>query len=300
MTEPYIHWQSSELSRVLLMIEQLRINRQQAATENRRGAFKRFTQQELNDTVCGTYKNLLIGRSQRLPDRQMLLDIADYLECTAEDRNDLLLAAGYVPVPMPLSGRQLELALDQARALMQQLPYPAMIVTDMLDVSGFNPAFSELFGISHTPFTADKMNTIDFHFNSELPVRFRSSFDERSRARWESHAIYGIQAFKKAHPAVFVDPWYDRFYKMMDKYPDIRKYWNRESLTDRQDLAEPKYFLAHSPASSEQKAIGYNQLHMAVTAHAYPRIEFFVPADEPARMVFAELDCATDCRWNNR
>ncbi len=296
MTEPNRDWRSSDLVRVLLMIEQLRIKRQQASMEHKRSDAKRFTQQELNDTACSTYKNLLIGRSQRLPDRQMLLDIADYLECTADERNDLLLAAGYVPVPMPLSGRQLEQALDQARALMHQLPYPAMIVTDMLDVAGFNPAFSELFDISYTPFTADKMNTIDFHFHPDLPVRSRSSFDERSRARWEAHAIYGIQAFKKSHPAVFVDPHYDRFYRMMDKYPDIRKYWNHSPMTDVQDLAEPKYFLAKSPVASELRPIRYNQLHMAVADQAYPRIEFFVPADEPARIVFGELGCTADCR----
>jgi hypothetical protein len=290
MIESYREKQPSELPNLLIMIERLRIQRQQAGTDVLRWNLKRYTQQELNDMACGTYKNLLVGRSRRLPDRQTLLDIADYLECTIEERNDLLLAAGYVPVPQPLTGGQLEQALNQARSMMHQLPYPAMIVTDVLDIAGFNDSFSELFDISHTTFTADKMNMIDFHFNPELPIRPRSSFDERSQARWESHAVYGIQAFKKNHPAIFIDRRYDRFHRIMDKYPDIRRYWNSEApLTAKQDMEEPKYFLAKQPSTAELKPIRYNQMHLAATADAYPRVEFFVPADEPARRVFEEL-----------
>ncbi|WP_240414935.1 hypothetical protein [Paenibacillus periandrae] len=285
---------AAELMRVLNMIELLRIQRQQDHLRASSQSIKRFTQQELNDEVCGTYKNLLMGRSRRLPERQTLLDIADYLACTSEERNDLLLSAGYVPIPQHLAERQLERVLDQARSMMHQLPYPAMIVTDMQDIVDSNDAFRELFDLYDSSFAADKINKIDLHFNAELPIRSRSSYDEQSRARWESHAIYGIQAFKKHHPALFVDSRYEWLHVMMEKYVDIRKFWNREPLTAEQDLETAKYFLARQPSSTELRPIRYNQLHLAVTEQAYPRIEFFMPADESARRVFAALGCAVD------
>ncbi|MFF2484673.1 hypothetical protein [Paenibacillus sp. NPDC058071] len=294
MTRANQHIRAVELMRVLDRIERLRIQRQQDHLRVSSQSIKRFTQQELNDEVCGTYKNLLMGRSGRLPERQTLLNIADYLECTSEERNDLLLSAGYVPIPQPLADQQLERVLDQARSMMHQLPYPAMIVTEMLDIVDSNEAFRELFDLTDSSLAAKKFNKIDLHFNAELPIRYRSSYDEQSRARWESHAIHGIQTFKNNHPALFVDSKYEWFHVMIEKYVDIRNFWNRGALTAEQDLEAAKYFLARQPSSTELRPIRYKQLHLAVTEQAYPRIEFFVPADESARCVFAALGCAVD------
>lgn len=292
---------AADLKRVLDMIERLRIQRQQnpGKVASRIQNMKRFTQQELNDEACGTYKNLLTGRSRRLPDRQTLMDIANYLDCTGEERNDLLLSAGYVPIPLPLSGRQLDRVLDQARSMLHQLPYPGMIVTDMLDIVGFNEAFCNLFGLSDFNFASNPPNMIDLHFNEDMPIRAASSFDEKSQARWESHGVVGIQAFKSHHPALFVDPKYARFHRMMDKYAELHEFWDREAWTVEQDLNTAKHFLARQPGSAERKPIRYNQLHLAVTYQAYPRIEFFVPADESARQVFAAWGCATDCSFKS-
>ncbi|UPK42574.1 hypothetical protein [Paenibacillus pabuli] len=293
---------AAELKRVLDTIERLRIQRQQNPVKivSRIQNMKRFTQQELNDEACGTYKNLLTGRSRRLPDRQTLMDIANYLECTGEERNDLLLSAGYVPIPLPLSDRQLDRVLDQARSMMHQLPYPGMIVTDVLDIVGYNEAFCNLFGLSDFSFASNPPNMIDLHFNKDMPIRAASSFDEKSQARWESHGIVGIQAFKSHHPALFVDPKYARFHGLMEKYAELREFWNREAWTVEQDLNTAKYFLARQPCSAERRPIRYNQLHLAVTDQAYPRIEFFVPADESARQVFAAWGCAIDCSFKSR
>jgi hypothetical protein len=110
-------------------IETLRMKRQRQYADRPRPSLKRFTQQELNDEVCPTYKNLLVGRSQRLPDRQTIINIAEYLECTSDERNDLLVATGYLPLQTQTSGRSHEFALEQAHLLMRNLPFPAMIVT---------------------------------------------------------------------------------------------------------------------------------------------------------------------------
>src|SRR5579884_4270691 len=98
---------------LLAAIEAVRARRQEEYREQRHPQVKRFTQQELNDEVCPTYKNWLIGRSNRLPDRSMLMTIADYLECRLSERNDLLLAAQYLPEQPEWEGAELQRALEQ-------------------------------------------------------------------------------------------------------------------------------------------------------------------------------------------
>src|SRR6266581_1008110 len=89
--------QAQVFQQLLGAIEAVRITRQEEYREKCHPQLKRFTQQELNDEACPTYKNWLIGRSNRLPSRSMLLNIADYLECSLSQGNDLLLAAQYLP-----------------------------------------------------------------------------------------------------------------------------------------------------------------------------------------------------------
>src|SRR5947207_9399891 len=102
---------SEGLRDLLGEIETLRITRQQRIKEHPHPSLKRFTQQELTDEACPTYKNLLVGRSLRVPSRQSILQIAQYLECTAHERNNLLLAARYLPEALELEGVQLKQAL---------------------------------------------------------------------------------------------------------------------------------------------------------------------------------------------
>src|SRR6266700_7630185 len=78
-------------------IETVRITHQEDYREQSHPQLKRYTQLELNDEACPTYKNWLIARSHRLPSRSMLVQIADYLECSLSERNDVLLAVQYLP-----------------------------------------------------------------------------------------------------------------------------------------------------------------------------------------------------------
>lgn len=88
---------SETLHELLLEIESLRIKQQDIYKQGSHPKLKRFTQQELNDEACKTYKNLLLGRSKRVPNRTTIMQIATYLECTLKQRNNLLILAGYLP-----------------------------------------------------------------------------------------------------------------------------------------------------------------------------------------------------------
>ncbi len=76
-------------------IEMLRLKRKRTYQRHPEG--KRFSQDELGNMAYPSYKNMLLARTQRLPDRAALMQIADYLECTPMERNALLRAAQYAP-----------------------------------------------------------------------------------------------------------------------------------------------------------------------------------------------------------
>jgi hypothetical protein len=137
---------TSDVLRDLLgEIETLRITRREEARDRPHPRLKRFTQQELTDEACPTYKNLLVGRSRRVPSRQSIMQIAHYLECSAAERNTLLLAARYLPEHLELEGSQLKQALEQAHRLIGTLPYPAMLLTHTLEVQAVNDFFQRVF-----------------------------------------------------------------------------------------------------------------------------------------------------------
>lgn len=292
-----MHSEKSRLKSVLGEIETLRMKRQRELPHRPRSLspWKRFTQQELNDEACPTYKNLLIGRSRRIPDRQTIIAIAEYLECTSGERNDLLLAAGYLPIQTELAGRALELALEWAQQTMKTLPFPAMIVTHTQDIKGYNESFSRLFDLPFDPSYNNNLNRVDLHFNADMPVRPRSTFDKTSFEQWESHAIQGIQAFKRNHALSCYDAWYQQVIQRAQKYNAIEKYDNKPDAEEEPDRIQT--ILAGSANSGELVPIRYRQMSVSAGSRLYPQVQVFLPVDASARKVFADLGCSADCEF---
>lgn len=286
--------QQQLLKAALGEIETIRMKRQrQYAADQSHPSLKRFTQQELNDEACPTYKNLLVGRSRRLPDRQTMLRIAEYLECTSDERNDLLAAAGYLPIDSELTGYSLEHELEQARRLMRNVPLPAMIVTSTLDIVEFNEPFRKLFEIPSHLFVKDRMTLVDFHFNSDLPIRSRSTFDAESFEKWESHAIFGMEAFKRNHLLSRHDDWYHRLIGKLNQYGAADNYWNVAKYPEYEQN-HSKIILARTESAGDLVPIRYKQIYLSAGRGMYPRVGVFLPVDEPARKTFAHLGCSID------
>ncbi|WP_328800140.1 hypothetical protein T3H97_15000 [Paenibacillus sp. LX16] len=289
-------FQYKTLKIVLGEIEAVRMKRQREYNELSHPLLKRFTQQELNDEACPTYKNLLVGRSRRIPDRQTMIHIAEYLECSSDERNDLLLAADYLPIHYELEGRSLELALEQTQQIMSNLPFPAMIVTHTLDIKGLNEPFRHLFDIPSDSFMNGKLNKVDFHFNSDFSIRPRSTFDAESFEQWESHAIYGIQAFKRYNMFSRYDDWYKKLIDKFKKYDYINKYWSMQPSDSSNEVEHTKIILARMGTMADLVPIRYKLIHLSVSSHMYPGIEVYLPIDEPARRVFEYLGCPAECQ----
>src|SRR5258708_12318857 len=157
-------------------IERVRVRGEEEGRDRPHPLVKRFTQQELTDEAYPTYKNLLVGRSHRVPSRESILQIAAYLECSAAERNDLLLAARYLPESLELAGPELKQALEQAQHLMDPLPYPAMIVTHTLHVEAINEAFQRLFEFPPlTPTPQGHRHILHYSFQHDFPSSGRST-----------------------------------------------------------------------------------------------------------------------------
>ena len=293
--EPGSSHTSNVLRGLLGEIETLRFRRQEDIKEHPHPHLKRFTQQELTDEACPTYKNLLVGRSLRVPSRETILHIAQYLECTAQERNDLLLAARYLPETLELEGSQLKQALEQANHLMGTLPYPAMIITHTLEVHAANEAFQRLFEFpSLTAIPQPHRNLFHFLFHPDLPVRGRSTFNDQAVKVWQAQAARGIHLFKHSNVLYQFEPWYHGLIERFCALPDFRAYWEQDlEIPDQQD-APSKLLLSRHAKTSQLLPIKLQHLYLSVGSHRYPSILAFFPLDEAARAVFASLGTASD------
>lgn len=287
--------EETSLEQALAEIERLRMYRQREMVHHRYIPWKRFTQQELNDEVCPTYKNLLVGRSRRIPDRQMMLNIADYLECSSSERNDLLLAAGYLPVQTALSPAKLEQALEQAQHTMMALPYPAMIVTHTEDIRGYNEYCHQLFQFPQLAADGRWMNRVDLHFSPDLPVRTRSTFDQASLEQWEAHAVRGIRAFKQNHMLSRHDGWYQDVVKRFGQYDVAHGHLEEAAAREEDSLELTQTILAKSEAAGDWTPIQFKQFSISTGGLMYPQIQVFLPVDKAAHQVFEGLGCSVDC-----
>ncbi|MEJ8305490.1 hypothetical protein [Saccharibacillus sacchari] len=276
----------STLQAFLRESEQIRMRRQQAIANPSHPSFKRFTQQELNDEACPTYKNWLIGRSARLPDRNTVLEIAAYLECDGEERNTLLLAADYIPEYEPLTGPKLEQALEVAHSLMDTLSVPALIATDDLRIKGFNESFIRLFDLSADLFTQQEVTMADLHFNPQLPVRGRSVFDAESFTLWEAHIQSEVHAWKQ-DPLLsrYGGHWIDRH----RKYTEFNRYWSENKTQPPVESMGSKLWLANMEGDQELTRIRYRNVRMDTGTRYGLKVVAFLSVDDPARRVFERL-----------
>ncbi|MFZ4453830.1 hypothetical protein [Salibacterium aidingense] len=283
--------QYKKTKKLLVAIETIRIKRQEENSNTKTHLLlKRFTQQELNDMACTTYKNLLVGRSTRMPDRETLINIADYLECTHVERDDLLITAGYLPVQNYPGDQTHNFALDQAREIMNTISFPSIIVDYDLEVQGMNRQFHNLFDIPlDININKHKVNMIDLHFSRDLPVRSRSTFDTTSKLQWELHAITGIQAFKINNMLFHHEDWYQSLIQHFQQNNDVNKYWKMSTKDLDNEGPKTRTILANTGTSEGISPIRYREIHIAVSNRKYPEIVVYLPVDSPARQAFEHI-----------
>ncbi len=290
---------SDVLHDLLGEIETLRITRQQEVRDRPHPRLKRFTQQELTDEACPTYKNWLVGRSRRVPSRKTILQIAQYLECSALERNTLLLAARYLPETLELEGSELRQALEQAHRLIGTLPYPAMLLTHTLEVQAVNDLFQRVFAFpSLNAIPPEQRDLFHFVFHPNSLLRSPGPFNDQEVKVWQTHASYCIQLFKQSNVLYQFEPWYQELVERLSTLADFRTYWERASQAPDQPDVPSKTLLSRHATTDELLPIQLRHVHISVSSHMYPCILAFLPLDEAARAVFASLGSAEESGSN--
>jgi hypothetical protein len=269
-------------------IEALRTARKQQWRDRPHPDTKRFTQEELTDLVCPSYRNLLMGRTARLPSRALVLAIADYLECTIHETNDLLLAAQYVPKQIALRDDQYRAFVEYGRTLAHALPLPAFLVGGAFHVIDANAS-----GVSLTQ-TEPSRAASSFHytFDPQLPTyRMLAAHGES----WAHNARTSVRLLQSFDPCARREPWYRTLIKQLLAIPQFCAYWNEvpSSLPHQQDV--PTYCV-WDPKTNQR--FEEQLVLLPLTPLHYPFLVVHLPIDPTAHTIFAALGCqVTENRW---
>jgi hypothetical protein len=262
---------NSTFARLLDAIEALRRARL-AQFQRKHPGGKRFTQQELTERVCPTYKNYLDGRSQRLPTRETLLAIAAYLECTPAERNGLLRLAGYLPEAAQPAPGALEAALTRGRKLMSDLRFPSLLVTRDYRLHAICPNFRALLG---TPALADipEARRTLFHLTLDPALTPRLCADSREGL---GRALLAHHQARGESPA----PWLREL--LAD--PARRAWWRGSTLVAPPETPE-------GAADFGGARVAFNLIFAPVDADKTATLITLLPLDERARIVFEAVGC---------
>jgi hypothetical protein len=276
----------SQIIRTLVgEVETLRIKRQDDWRDRNHPRGKRFSQEELRRDVCPSYKNLLLGLTQRLPSRAMIMHIADYLECTLAERNDLLLAAQYLPEKPDLEGGALLAALNRAKDILHNLAVPAFVMGRDWTIEASN-TYNHIFaGVPAFDSPPDSASTaMHYLFDPMLPMRERVTTTHEA---WATRSRNAIRLFQQSNLLYAHDAWYKQRLEMFTKLPDFATCWEQvqQGYTDEHSLADPM-LLFHPMVGM----LRYVMLSIGSPVGVfYPLVIVCLPADEDTRLAFAKL-----------
>jgi len=273
--------QSNILQDVLNEIESLRKKRQSEYVNTQHPEMKRFSQQELTDEVFPTYKNLLIGRSSRIPNRETLLRIAEYLECNYEERNRLLLSGKYLPIfEENVSEKEYQARIDRAKLIVKNLPFPSIVISQQLKVFEMNSSYHFQFDIPEKILEQKDISLVDLHFSSEFNIRERSTFNKEALKSWENHAIEGIQKLKQ-RSLIYQEG--DLLEIVREKYEglyDVRYYYKQaENFVENKNWneSETRISLFKTDLSGTLVPVRYQEVRTSFGNNMYPEIISYVP-----------------------
>ena len=191
---------------------------------------RKWHRTELEDMVYSSYKRMRQGHITRPPRREVVMEIADYFQCTLLERNRLLLAAHTFPVEPYLTGPALECVLRIAIATARTLPMPAMILNRDWRIHYLNEALLRLYDLSPEQLAelpASSVNLLQLLFDPALPLYPNLMIH---RASWEQMALQTIYGFKMANLLSIYEPWYQQVVSQLMRLPAFSRYWQQVHL----------------------------------------------------------------------
>jgi hypothetical protein len=89
---------------------------------------RKWHRTELENMVYSSYKRMRQGFISHPPRREVVMEIADYLNCTVSERNRLLIAAHTYPIEAYFAGPELKRLVEIAARVAQEFTLPLMII----------------------------------------------------------------------------------------------------------------------------------------------------------------------------
>lgn len=239
-----------------------------------------WTRDELCDVAYSSYRALLRGTVRRPPRREVVLDIADYLECSMTERNQLLAAARYaIEHPGP-RGTELRQAVDDLRTIIEMLPLPAYAVSRDWTILLINDHLLTVFGLDRAEVTglpAPTRNVLRLLFDPALPVRGRLASDQLS---WSRLATFSVYRFIGDNLLWQYDPWYRALIARLGDLPDFTRHW-AQAQTFQAAGSVPGSVAAASltVCRPDGATLRLRPLNVHTHGPGYPGIVSFLPAD---------------------
>jgi transcriptional regulator with XRE-family HTH domain len=158
-----------------------------------RRASRRLSQLELALRAGTTQRHLSFIESGRsTPGREMVIRLAESLELSLRERNELLLAAGYAPAypQTPLDHQDLAPVMDALDHILDaHVPYPAIIVDRRGDLVAANAAQHILFDGCAPELLAEPVNAYRLALHPDGMAPRIANFPE-----WARHVLEAIHA----------------------------------------------------------------------------------------------------------
>ncbi|HEY1013228.1 MAG TPA: hypothetical protein VGE07_11025 [Herpetosiphonaceae bacterium] len=260
-----------------------------------------WSRSEFEDMVYGSYKPMRQGRVTRPPRRELVMEIADYLCCGLEERNQLLLAAGGAPVDPYLTGAELERAVGMAVEVVGQLAMPAVVINRDWRIHHINDHALALFGVERAQlaaFSPDQLNVLHLLFDPAMPLYPHLIHNRDSWLRMARQTIYG---FKRANLLSQGEPWYAALVGHFHGLPEFAHHWQTVDsaapfAADPSSRDLPGAILLEARVSGPGRALSVWLRPLLVSVgyfqFDFPQIVGFVPADEEGKALFAALGWA--------
>jgi hypothetical protein len=254
-----------------------------------------WTRTEMEDMVYSSYKQMRQGRITRPPRRDVVMDLADYLNCTLEERNRLLIAADAPPIAPYLTGDKLDELLQITSAVARGLTMPAMILNRDWRIHFLNAQMEALYELTQQDLTAippERFNLLHLMFDPQLPLYPTLIGNQDSWARMVRQTIYG---FKMANQLCQFEPWYQALVTQFHALPHFADHWNAVQLDSPlgDDLSDQRPdVMVEIDLPQSRGAVWLRPLVISAGYFQFdfPQIIAFVPADEEAQRILMALN----------
>ncbi len=263
---------------------------------------KTYSQDELSLRVwydTHSYSNLLYGRTASPPPREVIMDIADYLECTDQERMKLLYLAGHRTQEPLLRGEQLRVALAEAERVLSYLPMPSIAITRDWFIRGWNGHALRLFDISNQDIEdvpPDHRHILHLIWNKQYAVHSRLTATPEEQLLTASQNIYW---FKRSNFVCQDEPWYQRLVEDLCTNDNFRRLWESVEI-DLGVQLDPQSNSTRFPRSHlaitrrDGRTLRIKALHMSLGNFGeYPALFCYLPYDEASECEFGRLGLAT-------